>query len=737
MDAAHTGRNGTPRGGDRRGQRERTLTGQRTDDKAADEGTADHGCGDEQALGDAACLCDEGGFREHGARLILGRISFSRDCGMTVEQTLIRMLILLATVGYARRDDVIDPPMPLLRVGACTARSLGPNLDVPSHDLLQSEVPSSSACAAACCNNSLCAGALFEPASAVTYGGCQRGQPCCFLKTSTLGWRNMSKPMPGSELWTIPGRSQDDEKLTFLSATLGSHMVLQRAPSRSVVWGFTGPNATVTTIMAPMDRRACFTHWGHVGAGRPCDLHTFETVAVADGTWRQSLPPMAASKIAYSFRFSSSNSSTETASMDDVLFGDVFICGGQSNMEYAMPAITNKSREQQLANDYPTIRFFSVGHRTASSTPLRDLQTVWEPWQVASNTSIMRDYSPGHTFFSTFSAVCWIFGRTLSAQLSATGDVPIGLVSNNWGGTKVEQWSPRESLAACNRSDSSGEMYNAMILPYAVGPMQLTGFAWYQGEANTANDTTAEEYACLFPAMITAWRDAFKAPTSFFGFIQLSTWCALPPASLPQMRQAQMAALALPNVGYATNADHGQGCNIHPPSKQYCGERLARSALALQYGQPVAWRSPTYKSATATVDQNGTRAVAVVALSGVTPAGLYTRRPFNYGDGSLYAPVVDCSGSFPLNATANGSMALQCAWAGLLVGGIGWLNASVSTDLSGSTLILTAQIPPVPPVLGVPAVLGSAYGWGPIPMLSVYDRGTALPVLPWNQTLGQ
>merc|ERR1740117_782891 len=105
--------------------------------------------------------------------------------------------------------------------------------------------------------------------------------------------------------------------------------------------------------------------------------------------------------------------------------------------------------------------------------------------------------------------------------------------------------------------------------------MALSGITWYQGEANTESAASAAQYSCLFPAMITAWRAAFKAPALWFGFVQLSTWCATPPASIPQMREAQMAALALPNVGYATNADHGFGCSIHPAAKQYCSVRLA------------------------------------------------------------------------------------------------------------------------------------------------------------------
>ena len=204
-----------------------------------------------------------------------------------------------------------------------------------------------------------------------------------------------------------------------------------------------------------------------------------------------------------------------------------------------MPAVYNATAERQEANKYPNIRIFTVGHATQSPTPLRDLQTVWEPWQVASNETIEKDFSPGHTLFSTFSAVCWLFGKKLSDELSSgNSTVPLGLISNNWGGTKVEVWSPKKALARCGHNSSDvadGPMYNAMILPYAEGPMALSGFLWYQGEANTANLSTAIDYACTFPSMITAWREAFAAPDAFFSFVQLSTWCAQPPESLPQV----------------------------------------------------------------------------------------------------------------------------------------------------------------------------------------------------------
>ena len=156
------------------------------------------------------------------------------------------------------------------------------------------------------------------------------------------------------------------EKRNFLSATLGDHMVLQRAPQSAVVWGHTAAGATVTTRFA--------------GA-------SYEAVADGDGTWRQRLPPTAASATPYALSFAST--AGEAAAVRDVLFGDVFLCGGQSNMQFTVPVATDGLAEARAADGYPTIRVFTVGEGNGTAAAnFSDLQSVAQPWAVASNASI-------------------------------------------------------------------------------------------------------------------------------------------------------------------------------------------------------------------------------------------------------------------------------------------------------------------------------------------------------------
>jgi sialate O-acetylesterase len=185
-----------------------------------------------------------------------------------------------------------------------------------------------------------------------------------------------------------------------LSKTLGDHAVLQRdaAAPPALLWGFATAGVSVTVSM---DGSALLP----------------AATAGADGVWRQALPATPAGG-PHAFLVNASDGSS--ASLADVLFGDVHGCGGQSNMEFTVFSGLNATAEIAAAAAYPRIRVFTVGQGTVSGTPLADLATVSQPWALASPASV------GEGDWSAFSAVCWFYGRTLYDALG--GGVPIGLM---------------------------------------------------------------------------------------------------------------------------------------------------------------------------------------------------------------------------------------------------------------------------------------------------------------------
>mmetsp|Transcript_32415 Transcript_32415/g.39899 ORF Transcript_32415/g.39899 Transcript_32415/m.39899 type:complete len:559 (+) Transcript_32415:32-1708(+) len=490
-----------------------------------------------------------------------------------------------------------------------------------------------------------------------------------------------------------------DQTRGFLSSVFGDNMVLQRNSEDTIIWGFTGAGANVTAVVTP------------ALAGS----HQFSAQADAKGVWRLNLPSIPGSDQEYAFDLHSS--SGELASMRNVLFGDVYICGGQSNMQFMMKQENNAPAEIKLADKYPFIRLFTVGQKTRSSRALDDLQTIEQKWSVATSKSVIR-----------FSAVCWFFGKQIAdSKIEKVSNLPIGLVSNNWGGTSDKRWSTKQSLDSCHvappndkDSDGNGDLYNAMIHPYTIGPMAITGFTWYQGEADVLDP---DLYKCTFPAMIQAWRKAFNASNAYFGFIQLSTWCGVP--SIPFQREAQMSALKLPKVGYATNADYGAGCNIHPGKKMFCGKRLANSALALIYGKNIRWKSPTYLSVTQAdvtiIQGDSSKFLATfnvrVALQDVSSEGLVNVYPHNYE-----VP------NGPFDCMSNGKQ--NCAWGSLYFQDKDPINATVYPNGSDLVLEATGSFAHFEDVNNL-NIVATSYAFGPVPIMNAYDEATRLPVLPW------
>jgi sialate O-acetylesterase len=200
-------------------------------------------------------------------------------------------------------------------------------------------------------------------------------------------------------------------------------MVLARAPQRAVVWGFSNSsNAPITLTMNERVYYAMRSSSSSVDGNDATIWSVTLDEQYQEGPFQvkvtQPLP----------------NGTLETITLDDVLFGDVWICSGQSNMQFIVYGMFNGSVEMQNANKYPKVRLFTAADVPAS-TPQEELITIAQKWSVASSTTV-----------ASMSAVCWLYGRMIQEGL---GGRPIGLIHSSWGGTNIELWTPPEVLKDC------------------------------------------------------------------------------------------------------------------------------------------------------------------------------------------------------------------------------------------------------------------------------------------------
>jgi sialate O-acetylesterase len=308
-------------------------------------------------------------------------------------------------------------------------------------------------------------------------------------------------------------------------------------------------------------------------------------------------------------------------------------------------------------------------------------------------------------------AVGWLFARNIYNALG--GQVPIGLVNNNWGGTTIQQWSSADAMAACKQT-GSGNLWNPMIVPYTVGPFTLKGVIWYQGESNVGQ---TDYYACAFPAMISDWRAKLNNPTMWFGFVQIAGYNYGAGPNPADLRQAQLSGLTLSNVGYATAVDVGTWNDIHPKDKQTVATRLSNSALTQVYGQTLPWQAPIYASATQTT--SGTTITVTVSFqAGTVGSGLTTTVP---------APALAAQA----NICVTGLTPDECGFPTIQVNDASstTLNATATLSSDRQSIVLTATAP----ASGLKAI-STSYGrasWA----VTTFFNSNALPVIPWYKTL--
>jgi sialate O-acetylesterase len=341
--------------------------------------------------------------------------------------------------------------------------------------------------------------------------------------------------------------------------------------------------------------------------------------ANASGRWQVELPPMTANKVAATISVKGNN----TVEIKDVLVGEVWLCSGQSNMEWPVAASTNAQQEIADAK-YPLIRHIKVP-LTQSTVPLDNFKSSW---QVCSPETA-----------AGFTACGYFMARKLQKEL----DVPVGLVNSSWGGTRVEPWTPpvgfervpalqdiyqsvigrtpgtfkyRERLAAYIKSieewtakakealsttnnlapspaypaelipfgsnQDPTMLYNGMI--HSLVGFPIRGAIWYQGESNHSEGML---YLEKKKALIGGWRELWGQGDFPFYYVQIAPfqYGNEDPTILAKFWEAQAACQSIPKTGMVVINDIATLGDIHPPNKQDVGLRLAMLALKNDYGK--------------------------------------------------------------------------------------------------------------------------------------------------------
>ena len=360
-----------------------------------------------------------------------------------------------------------------------------------------------------------------------------------------------------------------------LNNMFGDHMVLQQG-IRNRVWGKADAGEKVTVTLADQ---------------------THSTTASDDGTWEVMLDAVQEYGGPHTLTVKGNN----TVTFEDVLIGEVWVCSGQSNMQWSVNAANDADLERASAK-YPQIRLISVP-QVGTQEPQWNFNGSW---QACTPETV-----------GGFSAVGYLFGR----QLHQTLGVPVGLINNAWGGSACEAWINREKLAGDGRFEKllarweqtekekaddarlmngnhrPANIYNGVLKP-SIG-YGIRGAIWYQGESNAGR---AYQYRDLFPYMIKTWREEWGQGDFPFYWVQLADFRAekAEPAESDwaELREAQTMTMdVLPATGEAVIIDIGEGKDIHPKNKQDVAKRLARWALAETYGVAgIPCHSPRYAS---------------------------------------------------------------------------------------------------------------------------------------------
>lgn len=394
-----------------------------------------------------------------------------------------------------------------------------------------------------------------------------------------------------------------------LDAPLGAYMVLQRdRPVR--ISGTASPGGEVTVVFGAQRKRAR---------------------AGGDGTWEVTLDPMRAEAAG---RTLTAACGPDTLLLPQVVVGEVWLAGGQSNMTFRAGSLRPDDYAALQARATPLVRCYNVAQVVRGGKLLEEEDA---PWTVFTPDAIEK-----------WSAVATLF----AAELSDCTGVPVGIVHCSHGASTVGSWIAPDYLAAhpqvvaacpppkprtdvMHRVTNPSQLYGAMLRRVAGYP--LRGVIWYQGESDAA---WPDRYHAAFAGLIDCWRELWCDPELPFVFAQLSsygrrddrgntTWAVL--------REAQRrVSLTVSRTAMAVTCDAGEVGDIHPKDKRTVAHRLALAARSMVYGEPVQSQGPLLHR----VRRSGARVVLSFRNTG---RGLLLRKPASEfevcGAEGVYGPV--------------------------------------------------------------------------------------------------
>ncbi len=380
------------------------------------------------------------------------------------------------------------------------------------------------------------------------------------------------------------------------------------------------PNARAATTVAPvfsdhmvLQRDQPIVVWGTSDSAELVEVRLGEdvtTASVESGKWQATLPERPAGG-----PYELTITSDETLTLTDILVGDVWLAGGQSNMQWEVSRLADRGVSAKKSATNEQIRFIEIA-RNPDETGARPLKPQ-TPWQLATSRSV-----------AGLSAVGWFFANSLQPEI----DVPLGIIDCNRGGSIAETWMSPTALASDPAFAFAQENYQAALAdhpaayekylaaeaawladrtlapprmpmgPYNVNrpsglyetmlskvtQLPIKGVIFYQGESNADH---SDSYEALFTALIADWRSAWNNDAMPFVFVQLAGYGK---TDFRPIREAQDRVWKnVPHTAMVTAIDVGAEDSIHPLNKQPVGERLALAALATVYDHDVIGIGPS------------------------------------------------------------------------------------------------------------------------------------------------